>query len=148
MYYIIFAEHYATAYYHPYMWPDLGKPSVWDLFWKSSWVWCTVDKLYHRANSCSSPRPIVHFTEELQCFVCDCVTPPIIEKLRSKGVAMHTYGVSVYDAYTGSQLNGPGWSCSKWMQRSSESRISPSISRATTSLMPKKLSERTVVRWI
>ena len=31
---------------------------------------------------------------EIQRFVCDRATPPIIEKLRSKGVAMHAYGVS------------------------------------------------------
>ena len=74
-------------------------------------VWCMVDKPYHRANSRSSPRPIARFAKELQRFVCDRTTPPIIEKLRSKGIAMHAYGVSVYYAYTGSQLNGPGWSC-------------------------------------
>ena len=32
---------------------------------------------------------------ELQHFVCDYATPPIIEKLLSKGVAMHAYGVSI-----------------------------------------------------
>ena len=42
--------------------------------------------------------------------VCNHATPPIIEKLPSKGVAMHPYGVSVHYAYTASQLNGPGWS--------------------------------------
>ena len=57
-----------------------------------------VDKLWHRANPCSSLRPIVHFVVEIQCFVCDRATPPIIEKLRSKGVAMHAYGVSAYYA--------------------------------------------------
>ena len=36
------------------------------------------------------------FIVEMQRFVCDRVTPPIIEKLRSKGVAMHAYGVSAY----------------------------------------------------
>ena len=55
-----------------------------------------VDKLYHRANQRSSLRPIAHFVVEIQRFVCDCATPPIIEKLRSKGVAMHAYGVSAY----------------------------------------------------
>ena len=45
-------------------------------------VSCIFDKLYHRANSNSSLRPIARFTEELQRFVCDCATPPIIEKLR------------------------------------------------------------------
>ena len=47
-----------------------------------------VDKLYHRANPRSSLRPIVRFVVEIQRFVCDRATPPIIEKLRSKGVAM------------------------------------------------------------
>ena len=55
-----------------------------------------VDKLYHRANPCSSLRLIVCLVVEIQRFVCDCATPPVIEKLRSKGVAMHAYGVSAY----------------------------------------------------
>ena len=57
-----------------------------------------VDKLYHRADPCSSLRLIAHFVVEIQRFVCDRATPPIIEKLRSKGVAMHAYGVSAYYA--------------------------------------------------
>ena len=44
----------------------------------------------------SSLRTIAHFVVEIQHFVCDRATPPIIEKLRSKGIAMHAYGVSVY----------------------------------------------------
>ena len=44
------------------------------------------DKLYNRANLRSSLRPIGHFTVELQCFVCDRATPPIIEKLQSKAL--------------------------------------------------------------
>ena len=80
-------------------------------------------------------EPIVHFAEELQCFVCDCATPTIIEKLRSKGVAMHVYGIFVYYAYTKSQLNRHGWSHLKWMQRLSEGQISTS----TASSIPKKL---------
>ena len=43
-----------------------------------------VDK--HSANPRSSLRPIARFT------------PPIIEKLQSKGVAMYAYGVSAYYA--------------------------------------------------
>ena len=35
----------------------------------------------------------MHFVMEIQRFVCDRTTPPIIEKLRSKGVAMHAYGI-------------------------------------------------------
>ena len=38
------------------------------------------------------------FIVEIQRFVCDRATPPIIEKLRSKGIAMHAYGVSAYYA--------------------------------------------------
>ena len=57
-----------------------------------------VDKLYYRANPHLSFRPIAHFVVEIQRFVCDHATPPIIDKLRSKGVAMHTYGVSTYYA--------------------------------------------------
>ena len=59
-------------------------------------VRCMVDKLYHRANPRSSLRPITRFIVETQRFVCDRATPPIIKKLRSKGVAMHAYGVSAY----------------------------------------------------
>ena len=59
-----------------------------------------VDKLYHRANPRSSFRLIVRFVVEIQHFVCDHVTPPIIEKLQSKGVAMHAYSVSAYYALT------------------------------------------------
>ena len=54
------------------------------------------DKLYHRANPRSSFRAILLFVVEIQRFVCDRATPPIIEKLRSKGVAMHAYHVSAY----------------------------------------------------
>ena len=57
-----------------------------------------VDKLYHRANPRSSFGPTMRFIAEIQRFVCDHTTPPIIEKLRSKGVAMHAYGVSTYYA--------------------------------------------------
>ena len=55
-----------------------------------------VDKLYHRANPRSSLRLIARFVVEIQRFVCNCATPPIIEKLLSKGIAMHMYGVSAY----------------------------------------------------
>ena len=41
----------------------------------------------------SSFRPIMHFVVKIQPFVCDCALHPIIEKLRTKGVAMYTYGV-------------------------------------------------------
>ena len=57
-----------------------------------------VDRLYHRANPRSSLRPIARFVVEIQRVVCDRATPPIIKKLRSKGVAMHAYGVSAYYA--------------------------------------------------
>ena len=56
-----------------------------------------VDKLYHRANPCSSFRLTVHVAVEIQRFVCDRATPPI-EKLWCKGVAMHVYGISAYYA--------------------------------------------------
>ena len=45
-----------------------------------------------------SPRPIERSVMEIQHFVYDCATPSIIEKLRSKGVAMHAYGISAYYA--------------------------------------------------
>ena len=66
------------------------------------------------SNPRSSLTPIVRFVVDIQRFVCDRTTPLIIEKLRSKDVAMHTYGVYAYYAWPGNQLNGPGWSRSKW----------------------------------
>ena len=51
-----------------------------------SWVWCMVDKLYYRANPRFSLRPIAFFVVEIQRFICDHATPPIIEKLRSKAL--------------------------------------------------------------
>ena len=38
-------------------------------------------KFYHRANSRLSPRPIARFAKELQRFVCDRATLPIIESV-------------------------------------------------------------------
>ena len=61
-------------------------------------VWLISSIVYHGANPRSSFRPTVRFVVEIQRFVCDRATPPIIEKLRSKGVAMHAYGVSAYYA--------------------------------------------------
>ena len=72
-----------------------------------------VDTLYHRANPRSSFRPTVGFIVEIQHFVRDHATPKIIEKLRSKGVAMHASGVPVYYARPGNQLNGSGQGRSK-----------------------------------
>ena len=43
-------------------------------------------------------RPIARFALELEHFVHDCASPTENEKLRSKGVAMHTYSISVYYA--------------------------------------------------
>ena len=57
-----------------------------------------VDELYDRANLRSSLRPTPRFVVEIQRFVCDCATPPIIQKLQSKGITMHAYGVSAYYA--------------------------------------------------
>ena len=73
----------------------MGKPSVWDF--SENCVSCMVDKLYHRANLRSSLRPIVCLIVEIQRFVCNRATPPIIEKLRSKGIAMHAYDISAYN---------------------------------------------------
>ena len=57
-----------------------------------------VKKLYHRTNLRSSFRLIVCFVVEIQRFVCDCITPPIIKKLQSEGIAMYAYGVYAYYA--------------------------------------------------
>ena len=56
------------------------------------------DKLYHRANLRSSFRLIARFALELQHFFGDHATPPIVEKLQSKDLAMQAYSVSVYQA--------------------------------------------------
>ena len=52
------------------------------------------DKLYHNANPRSSFRATALRCEETA--LCNRATPRIIKKLRSKGVAMHAYGVSAY----------------------------------------------------
>ena len=75
-------------------------------------AWLISSSIY-RPNPRSSLRTIARFIVEMQRFVCDRATPPMIEKLRSKGVAMHAYGVSAYYACPGNQLNGPGRSRSK-----------------------------------
>ena len=51
-----------------------------------------------RSTTRSSFRANVRFVVEIQRFVCDCATPQIIEKLRSKGIAMHAYSISAYYA--------------------------------------------------
>ena len=56
------------------------------------------DKLYPRANPPASLRPITRFTLAIARFVSDCATRIENEKLRSEGIAMYTYGVSVYYA--------------------------------------------------
>ena len=56
------------------------------------------DKLYPRANSPASLRTIVRFALEIARFVCDHATRIENEKLRSEGVAMYAYSVSVYYA--------------------------------------------------
>ena len=49
-----------------------------------------VDKLYHRANPRSSFRPTVRFVVEIQRFVCDRATPPVIKKFSPKALlCMH-----------------------------------------------------------
>ena len=68
------------------------------------YVSCIFDELYPRANLPPSLRPTVHFTLELERFVCDRATPMTNEKLRPKGIAMYAYSVFVYYVYTGSQL--------------------------------------------
>ena len=81
-------------------------PSICDRIWENPaysefydfLVSYIFDKLYHRANPRSSFRATVRFVVEIQRFVCDRAAPPIIEKLRSKCVAMHVYGVSAYCA--------------------------------------------------
>ena len=62
------------------------------------------DVYLSRANLLPSLRPIALFALEIARFVCDPDTCIKIEKLRSKGVAMHAYSISAYYACTGNQL--------------------------------------------
>ena len=57
-----------------------------------------ISSIYYRPNLRSSFRPIARLALKLQRFVCDCATPRLMKKLWSKGVAMHTYSISVYCA--------------------------------------------------
>ena len=61
------------------------------------------DKLYHRANPCSSFRPIMCFAVKIRHFVCDHATAPIIKNYGLKVLRM------VFPP-TINQLNGPGQS--------------------------------------
>ena len=80
---------------HSYMLPDLGLNPPYCLLYEIL-VSCIFDKFYSRANPPASLRPIARFAQELERFVCDCITLTKIEKLRSKGVAMHTCSFPVY----------------------------------------------------
>ena len=71
-----------------YMWENPPYSSI-----HESLVGCIFGKLYHRANLPPSLRLIARLAVELEHFVCDPATPPIIEKLWFKGVAMHAYSV-------------------------------------------------------
>ena len=88
--------------------PDFGKPFVWDFIVKIEFD--VSDKLYPRANPPANLRPIAPFALKIAHFVCDRATTIRNEKLRSKGVAMHVYGLSVYHACTGNQLSRLGQS--------------------------------------
>ena len=48
------------------------------------------------SNLCSSFRPTVRFVVEIHRFDWNRATPPVVENLQSKAVAMHAYGVSAY----------------------------------------------------
>ena len=58
------------------------------------YVWLISSTIELTSVQVSDRLPTVCFVVEIQCFVCDRPTPSIIEKLRSKGIAMHAYGVS------------------------------------------------------
>ena len=73
----------------------MGKPGIWDFFVKIEF---DVSLINPRANSPASLRPIALFALERARFVCDRATCIESEKLRSEGVGMYTYSVSVYYA--------------------------------------------------
>ena len=69
-----------------------GKPSVWDFFVKIEFDICLISstiELFAKSEADCALR-IGAST------LCDCATPTENEKLLSKGVAMHAYGVSLY----------------------------------------------------
>ena len=74
----------------------MGKPGIWDFVVKIEFD--VSDKLYPRANSPASLRPIARFALEIARFVCDRATHTENEKLLSEGIAMYVYSVSVYYA--------------------------------------------------
>ena len=66
--------------YHTHISDHIWESPPYGIF-SENWVWyIMIDKLYHRANPRSSLRPIACFAEELQYFICDRVTLPMIKK--------------------------------------------------------------------
>ena len=74
----------------------MGKPGIWDIC--ENCVCCILNKLYPRAKSPASLRPIARFTLEIASFVCDHATRIENQNLWSKGVVMYAYSISVYYA--------------------------------------------------
>ena len=89
-------------------------------------VWCIFDKLYPRANSPASLRPLTRFAWELVHFVHDLATRMEIEKLRSERVAMYAYSVSIYYAWMSTLVFGqnrtPRWQEDVWNTGTEEVR--------------------------
>ena len=79
---------------------------------------------------------------ELERFVCDCATPPILKKLRCKGVAMHVYSIRVT------------WKSIKWLwvepfemnEQGSDFVIGNRCRLSFNVQEAKKVSKRTVLR--
>ena len=79
-------------------------------------VWCIIDKLYPRADSSASLGHSRCFAQDIAYFVHDLATHVEMEKLRSEGVAMYAYSISICYVWTGNQLNGHEQGHSKWTQ--------------------------------
>ena len=100
--------------------------SICDCIWENL-PYCPFNEIivfYHRANLLPSLRPIAL---ELERFVHNCATPTK-NKLRSKGVAMHVYGVSEY------------WPWAKPLEMNAKVELVSTLSSITraASLMSKK----------
>ena len=98
------------------LWPDLEKPFVCDFFWNLSLMYEFDVWLIRSSIELTGVQVLRQLRASLWRYsALRSRYTPIIEKLQSKGGAMHAYSVSGYYAWTGNQLNGPGWGRLKQM---------------------------------
>ena len=120
-----------------YVCEDSGKSSVWDF--PENRLWSVVDKPYHSANSRLSPRQIaLRWGTTLFCLRSHN-TPNNREIMVWRCCYARVWRFRIRRVYPGSQLNGPGWSRSKWTQRS-RAGLYGSIELWTLTLLVQKAS--------